>query len=235
MQQITISDKIAFLAILMSVGSAALSLWVFHRQNQQWRAINFPKVEVTDAGFVYWRVLSEEQLKEVRWGFTADVMPLMEKRQLTGRYGVPFKLVPYDPSQKKIVPSIEALTLEELAEKLGKSGLSPNSVTAIRYYQIEFEATNLGATTASGLRVSIDQKMPDTGMWERGVYSHPIDLQPGLPVSKIAELTSPVSASLPERLQFRVHLTYGGPEGGRVDKNIPIYFNSRTGQFAFGE
>jgi hypothetical protein len=80
---LTFSDKFAGVALLLAMLSIVLSIWTIREQRRQWRATSLARVELVDAGFVYWRTLSVEAARAIPWGYNALFAMQMKDRVLT--------------------------------------------------------------------------------------------------------------------------------------------------------
>jgi hypothetical protein len=229
------SDIAATTALIFSVVSIGVSIWTSQEQKRQWRATSLGRVEITSASFIYWRTYSEEELPNLKWGYKVNLMPLLENYKVSKLYGLPSRLIAYDPVNKRAYTEITGLTLEEIQSKLHDSQGLPDSIVPAKQFQFQWDFQNVGATPVTEFKIAVDSKMPDTAAWEEGAWGQPAELGAGRTAFKLSELTAPVDTLLPAKLSFRVRLEYVNIENEKVSRTIPVYFNSPTGAFNFGE
>lgn len=184
---------------------------------------------------MYWKVITETERFTIPWGYDINLMPLMENRRVSNSYGVPHRLVAIDKASKKTVPNVAALTMAELEASLKQHNVPLDSVIPAKHYQLEFEFKNVGGTVVSDLRISVDPQMPDTGAWNRGGESQPIELASQRSVFKVVDLTEPVNAFLPDRLRFRVKLTYRNADDETIARTESLYYHAGTSSINFGQ
>ena len=234
-RNMSVSDVVAVTALAFSIVSIAVSIWTFLEQKRQWRATSLGRVEITHVSFIYWRTYSEEELQNPKWGYKVNLMPFLEDNGVSKLYGLSSHLIAYDPTNKRAYPKITGLTLEEIHSKLQKAQGLPNSVIPVKQFQLQWYFQNVGATAVTDFKIAVDKKMPDSEVWEESTWGQPAELNPGRIASKILDLTAPVDALLPAKISFRVRLEYVNIENEKMSRSIPVYYDSPSGAFNFGE
>jgi hypothetical protein len=234
-QKTSFSNVVAIIALLLSIVSIGVSIWNSHEQKRQWQAVSMGRVDVIAVSFIYWQIYSEDEIRHPVWGYKVDLMPLLENNQVLKNYGLPSRLIAYDPVTKHTFPETAALTLQEFTNKLKSSPGLPQSVVPVKQYQLQWTFQNVGSTAVTDFRISIDYKKSGSEKWENGQWGQPAELGPGRTVLRISDLTSPIEASIPPKLSFRARLEYVNFEKQTVTRTIPVYFDAPTGAFNFGE
>jgi hypothetical protein len=230
----TSSDILAGIAVVISLLSLGFSIWTTLEQRRQWRATSLGRVELTSVEFIYWRTYSEEELANIRWGYNVDLMPLLDENRVSKNYGLPARLVAYDPEQKRTYPETTALTHEEFRLRINNSAL-PKSVIPVKELQLQWHFQNVGATAIRDFIIAVDNKLPESGVWEEGSWGQPIELGPGRTGFKLTSLFSDLELHIPEKLLFRLRFEYTNIDNERISRTLPVYFQSRTGVFYLGE
>jgi len=226
---------ISLLALGISIASIGVSIWSSVEQKRQWRATSLGRVEITDVSFISWRTYSEEELKNTKWGYKVGLQPILEDNKVSKLYSLPSRLIAYDPTNKRPYPNVTGLTLDEIQSKLQNSQGLPNSVIPAKQFQLQWRLQNVGATAVSDFKIAVDKKLPDSEQWEESDWGQPAEVGPGRIVSKLLDLFAPVNLALPEKMSFRVRLEYVNIENDKIERSIPVYYDSLTGAFNFGE
>jgi len=228
------SEIISGIALVVAILSFIHSWWNARQQDRQWRAVNIGKVELSNASFIYWRVLSEDEIGKIDWGYNVEGMPLLENgNRVSNLIGIPQRLVAIDPSTKKTIVNVAALTMSELQKRLAEAGIT-NAIPA-KHYQMQVEFKVSGMTAVSRFRMSVEPKLPDTDQWGPDNWGQPADIPAGRTIFKLVDLTAPIDTKLPERLRLRARLEYRDSEGQQMQTTIPFYFHSPSGGIYFGE
>ena len=230
------SDRLAILAIVISLGSCVLTWHTAWKQQWQWQVVNLGRIDLNKVSFIFWRTYDESELKAVHWGYTADLMPLLDGSKVTKMYGLSSRLIAFDTVSRRVVPDITGITLADVAQSIENlNNTFDRKLVPAKQFQFQWEFRNGGLTEVKRAKIAIDSKMPDTGRWEQGQYSSPVDLAPAGQIFKISELTADPNQELPSKLNFKIRVDYFDVGGQHVFKETPVYFSSYTAAFNFGE
>jgi hypothetical protein len=234
LRKLSFSDKVAGLALIIAAASIIVSVWTTIEQKRQWRVTNLGRVELVDAGFVYWRSLPLDTAKSTKWGYNALFAMRMDNRIVTGEYLLMNRLVVFEPKTKKYMDQITGYTVDDIVQQLGQMGKSPSEVELQQYCQIEFEFENAGASPVKDVQIEISGLVPDIGVWQSMGNSQPTDLAPAKKLVKIAELHMALGASFPDKLSFQINTAYTNGDGQRVTKTEPVYYIPSVSAWKFG-
>lgn len=128
------SDKknwVSLLAVVISSISlivAGTSLWwTYHNQqdqNHRWDALNLPRVELSEVGFIIWRELPPDEALKTDWGYKASLITKLEKRVVQQLYQIPYELVLFDTESSQIVPNtVSFFTVAKGKEEIARLNL----------------------------------------------------------------------------------------------------------------
>ncbi|MCA1807813.1 MAG: hypothetical protein LC687_08215 [Actinobacteria bacterium] len=233
-REASLSDKIATTALVLALIAIGISIWTLVEQRKQWRASNLPRVEIVDAGFVYWGRYSLEVARSKSWGYTAMLGSQMVDRIVSNDYVLINRLRVFDTKEQRYLDQYRADTVDEMLRQLSADGFEPGRALIQQYSQIEFGFQNLGVATATELVTDVSGFIPDNGTWQSMGKSTPIDLPPGKTIQRIAELHVPLDREIPDEVNVRVGLSYRDPEGTLHEKVEPMYYVSSTSSWKFG-
>ena len=235
LKQLSVSDRVAIIALVLAILSIGLSIWTAVEQKRQWRATSLGRVEMTKAEFLYWRTMPEAEARALQWGYAVNLMPLLEGNRVSGLLGLPSRLVAFQPATRRAFPLVTGITRSEFeAARAAATDLPADAVPA-KHFQIQTDFLNTGATAISDLVISIDSRLPGSVDWSEGAPSQPIALGPGRTVFKLAEFFVGLDQFLPDKLRFRARLSFNDVDGKHREVSTPFYFHSPTGAFNLGE
>lgn len=212
------------ISLFISLPSAAFAGFVAFAQ--------FGRVDVVDAGFVYWRVLPRQEARVTDWGYPVDLLPLIKEREDTGKYGLPSRLVAYDPKTNEPFTQITGATLREFYDRLRTFPGARPGLVPMKHFQVEFAVQNLGNTSVRGLMTAIDKKTASG--WKAEEYSGPANLSPLQKLFRFVDFIVPLDHVLPPRLDFRIRLKYRNIFLWQTREEILLYFDSQNGIFHIG-
>lgn len=231
----TFTDKLALAALLLAILSIILSIWTAREQRRQWRATALARVEVVDVGFVHWRTLALDVVRSTKWGYNAVLATQMKERVVTGEYLLMNRVVARARSSGQLVTDLAGVTVPEVLAELEAHKIDPSTVELQQQFQIEFGSENIGQSLARAFQAEILGFVPDQQKWVSLGTSQPVDLGPGRRVQNLAYLHMALQTRLPDRLRVRIRLAWSTEDGDRMQTDQPLYYQTESAAWKFGE
>jgi len=229
------SDVLALVALLLSVGSLVVSLFVSFQQNKQWDLLNLGRVELVDSDFISWRTIPIEEARATKWGYEVLLTRRLENGEVTGEIRVLSRLVPFELATKRDRFDIAAVTLEEVSANVREHVGDADSAVIRKYFQFEFGFMNLGATIVNQLEIAVQVLLPDSKTWSDLQFSQAATLSPGRKVGKTIDLYMDPQQPFPEKLNFRMTIRYVNVNGEDIQVETQVYYLSANGKWKIGE
>lgn len=229
---------ISLVALAISILSLIWTLANQWNQNKRWDALNLAKIELEDEGFIIWKELSKEEVLSTKWGYEPTIFQNIEDRRYTDRYQLLNCLALLDLGTNSRVPNSGiAFTLSEIEQEIIRLGLisKPEKAASSKMYQIQFKLKNMGATPATEIRVKISVESSLKGLnGDLFLSDQDVEVYPSGTMNATAIFYVPVFEKLPDMMNFNVNVTYKRADGSKVDKNIPVTYDSKRNFWSLG-
>ena len=229
---------ISLLALVIAIFSFIWTLANQWKQNKRWDALNLARIELEDEGFIVWKEMSNEEVLATKWGYEPTIFQNIEERRYVQRYQMINCLAILDLNTRDRVPNSNiAFTLSEVEQEVARLGLlgKPERAATSKMYQIQFKLKNVGATRATEIRVGISVKSSSNGLnGDLFLSDQDVDIYPSGTMNASTIFYLPVLENLPNPMNFLVNVTYKRVDGSKVDKSIPVTYDSKRNFWSLG-
>lgn len=228
---------IAVLALVISILTLCLTIFNQKAQNDRWRELNAGKVDYVESKVIMWGEFEQEEVLNKDWGHKPILYSVIENEVHINKYRIPYGLVLFDRSHNAIIPNTGfGYTAQEMENKIKKYNFTDASIEVRKNFQCKFVFLNSGRTNAENVRIKIscskEPKNYDVLLHET---SNPIKMFPGKKVMVQTNFFIPLHESIPERLYYKVEVTYDNfLNGDLMGEWLCIYFCSDN-TWKFGE
>jgi len=224
------SRGVSILALAISLSSLGLSVYATWQQHKQWHASSSAVIDVADAGFIFWRVVSHDEVAKLTHDFPLDAVPLTDTRKTTGELGIVTRLEAFDKAGNRI-PTIPVFTLDEMKRELAAVGITSGNYDIQKHYRIEVTIQNIGSTTAEGFTADLGT-MTKEGKWNSlaSGLTPAMRLSAGKRVTRYVDGYGPPNTELPP-ISFTVRITYRTVDGELEQTDQTITYDRSTSSF----
>ena len=221
---------LAIFALVVSIGTFLWSLANQSEQNRRWDVINSASVELSRQRFQPFRQIPRSEFTTTDWGYLTT---LYGSEDSADRLEMINCLRARDAVTGQLIPNFSPVfTINEVSAESHRVGFK-GEINIRKLYRPTFYLKNNGKTIATHCIISVDLRQP-SGEW-RVIYppSQPQQIHPGQEVNAMIEWELPLQETLPEKLPFRVNVSYQDVNGRSHKRETYITWTSALNYWVY--
>lgn len=214
-------------ALIVSIISLNQTYDFNSRQDARWDSLNQPRLDLTSTYLVAFDELDSDSAISQEWGYNPLLFSVIKDGVYTQWYRLYNELVFWDSNaNRRIIGPKTMRTIKDAEIEAYRLRLKLQNVTVLKHFQFQFNFRNAGQLPANNVTTKIDQVIGEssTKNWfsSNSVNSEVIG---GQEFNAVADVYTPLDASLPEELHFRITIDYDFA-GKRQSKIMLVNYES---------
>lgn len=210
---------LSLLALFISGISLVWTLANQFEQNRRWDSINAASIELSRPCLQVFREITKKEYQSIDWGY---VTTLYGAADSIDRLQMVNCLRARERNSEQLILGIDpASTVEELNGEIARKGYK-RDFELVKDYRPIFYLRNNGKTDAENWSASVDVYSVD-GRWVAvAPVSKPMVIHPNQEVNITFDIIIPIETSIPERLPFRIKMSFEDVNRKRHQSEIKI-------------